>query len=117
MEMKKTASTEIDLSKNSTVSVYVCRWNDGSVQLEFGDYDGDKVWHTFKVEVPNALARSLSEELAKDLNSYDEKMEKQAAEEAAEKAAEEAERIALAHEQDHAVVGELSLEGDEETNS
>ena len=95
MEMKKTASTEIDLSKNSTVSVYVCRWNDGSVQLEFGDYDGDKVWHTFKVEVPNALARSLSEELAKDLDSYDEKMEKQAVEDAAEKAAEEAERIAL----------------------
>ena len=88
MEMKKTASTEIDLSKNSTVSVYVCRWNDGSVQLEFGDFDGDQVWHTFKVEIPNALARSLSEELAKDLDSYDEKMEKQAAEE-------EAERIAL----------------------
>ncbi len=94
MEMKKTASTEIDLSKNSTVSVYVCRWNDGSVQLEFGDYDGDKVWHTFKVEVPNALARSLSEELAKDLDSYDEKMEKQAVEDAAAAEEEAAEREA-----------------------
>ena len=95
MEMKKTASTEIDLSKNSTVSVYVCRWNDGSVQLEFGDYDVDQVWHTFKVEIPNELAHSLSEELVKDLDSYYAKMEKQAAEAAADKAAEEAERIAL----------------------
>ena len=109
MEMKKTASTEIDLSKNSTVSVYVCRWNSGSVQLEFGDYDGDKVWHTFKVEIPNPLARSLSEELAKDLDSYDEKMEKQAAEDAAEKAAEEAERIALEQ-------GVDDLLGNEETS-
>ena len=95
MEMKKTSSMEIDLSKNSTVSVYVCRWNDGSVQLEFGDYDGDKVWHTFKVEVPNALARSMVKEIDKDLDSYDEKMEKQAVEDAADKAAEEAERIAF----------------------
>ena len=110
MEMKKTASTEIDLSKNSTVSVYVCRWNSGSVQLEFGDYDGDKVWHTFKVEIPNPLARSLSEELAKDLDSYDEKMEKQAAEDAAEKAAEEAERIALEQ-------GVEDLLSDEETSA
>jgi hypothetical protein len=94
MEMKKTASIEVDLSKNSTVSVYVCRWNDGAVQLEFGDYDVDQVWHSFKVEIPNALARSLSEELVTDLNSYDKKMEKQAVEDADEKAAEEAERIA-----------------------
>ena len=110
MEMKKTASTEIDLSKNSTVSVYVCRWNDGAVQLEFGDYDGDQVWHSFKVEIPNALARSLSEELAKDLDSYDEKMEKQAVEDAAEKAAEEAEQIALEQ-------GVEDLLGDEETDA
>ena len=94
MEMKQTASTEIKLSANATTSVYVCRWNDGSVQLEFGDYDGDKVWHTFKVEVPNALARSLSEELAKDLDSYDEKMEKQAVEDAAAAEEEAAEREA-----------------------
>ena len=94
MEMKQTASTEVKLSANATTSVYVCRWNDGSVQLEFGDYDGDKVWHTFKVEVPNALARSLSEELAKDLDSYDEKMEKQAVEDAAAAEEEAAEREA-----------------------
>jgi hypothetical protein len=90
MEMKKTASIEVDLSKNSTVSVYVCRWNSGSVQLEFGDYDADQVWHSFKVEIPNELARSLSEELAKDLDTYDTKMKKELAEEATE----EAERIA-----------------------
>jgi hypothetical protein len=94
MEMKKTASIEVDLSKNSTVSVYVCRWNSGSVQLEFGDYDADQVWHSFKVEIPNELARSLSEELAKDLDTYDTKMKKQLAEEFAEEATEEAERIA-----------------------
>ena len=94
MEMKKTASTEIDLSKNSTVSVYVCRWNDGSVQLEFGDYDGDKVWHTFKVEVPNALARSMAKEIDEDLDPYDEKMEKQAVEDAAAAEEEAAEREA-----------------------
>ena len=94
MEMKQTASTEVKLSANATTSVYVCRWNDGSVQLEFGDYDGDKVWHTFKVDVPNALARSLSEELAKDLDSYDEKMEKQAVEDAAAAEEEAAEREA-----------------------
>ena len=94
MEMKKTASTEIDLSKNSTVSVYVCRWNDGSVQLEFGDFDGDHVWHTFKVEIPNELARSLSKELIEDLDSHDKAAETLAAKDAAEEAAEEAERIA-----------------------
>ena len=110
MEMKKTAATEIDLSKNSTVSVYVCRWNDGAVQLEFGDYDADQVWHTFKVEIPNELARSLSKELIEDLDSHDEKMEKQAAEDAAEKAAEEAERIALEQ-------GVEDLLGDEETDA
>ena len=110
MEMKKAASIEVDLSKNSTVSVYVCRWNDGAVQLEFGDYDADQVWHMFKVEIPNKLARSLSEELVKDLDSYDEKMEKQAAEDAAEKAAEEAERIALEQ-------GVEDLLGDEETDA
>ena len=110
MEIKKTASIEVDLSKNATVSVYVCRWNDGSCQLEFGDFDGDKVWHSFKVEIPNALARSLSEELAKDLDSYDKKMEKQAVEDAAEKAAEEAERIALEQ-------GVEDLLSDEETNA
>ena len=110
MEMKQTASTEVKLSANATTSVYVCRWNDGSVQLEFGDYDVDQVWHSFKVEIPNALARSLSEELVTDLNSYDKKMEKQAVEDAAEKAAEEAERIALEQ-------GVDDLLGDEETSA
>ena len=110
MKMKKTASIEVDLSKNATVSVYVCRWNDGSCQLEFGDYDVDQVWHSFKVEIPNALARSLSEELAKDLDSYDKKMEKQAVEDAAEKATEEAERIALEQ-------GVEDLLGNEETDA
>ena len=110
MEMKKTASTEIDLSKNSTVSVYVCRWNDGAVQLEFGDYDVDQVWHSFKVEIPNALARSMVKEVNEDLDSYNKKMEKQAVEDAAEKAAEEAERIALEQ-------GVDDLLGDEETSA
>ena len=94
MEMKKTASTEIDLSKNSTVSVYVCRWNDGAVQLEFGDYDADQVWHTFKLEIPNEIAHSLSKELIEDLDSHDKAAETLAAKDAAEEAAEEAERIA-----------------------
>ena len=110
MEMKKTASIEVDLSKNATVSVYVCRWNDGSCQLEFGDYDGDKVWHSFKVEIPNALARSMVKEVNEDLDSYDKKMEKQAVEDAAEKAAEEAERIALEQ-------GVEDLLSDEETDA
>jgi hypothetical protein len=110
MKMKKTASLEVDLSKNATVSVYVCRWNEGSCQLEFGDYDGDKVWHSFKVEIPNALARSMVKEVNEDLDSYDEKMEKQAVEDAAEKAAEEAERIALEQ-------GVEDLLSDEETSA
>ena len=110
MEMKKAASIEVDLSKNSTVSVYVCRWNEGSCQLEFGDYDGDKVWHSFKVEIPNALARSMVKEVNEDLDSYDKKMEKQAVEDAAEEAAEEAERIALEQ-------GVEDLLGDEETDA
>ena len=110
MEMKKTASIEVDLSKNATVSVYVCRWNDGSCQLEFGDFDGDKVWHSFKVEIPNALARSMVKEIDEDLDSYDKKMEKQAVEDAAEKATEEAERIALEQ-------GVEDLLGDEETDA
>ena len=110
MEMKKTASIEVDLSKNATVSVYVCRWNEGSCQLEFGDFDGDKVWHSFKVEIPNALARSMVKEIDEDLDSYDKKMEKQAVEDAAEKAAEEAERIALEQ-------GVEDLLGDEETDA
>ena len=110
MEMKKTASIEVDLSKNATVSVYVCRWNDGAVQLEFGDYDADQVWHTFKVEIPNELARSLSEELVKDLNSHDKAVETLTAKDAAEKAAEEAERIALEQ-------GVEDLLGDEETDA
>jgi hypothetical protein len=110
MEIKKTASIEVDLSKNATVSVYVCRWNEGSCQLEFGDYDGDKVWHSFKVEIPNALARSMVKEVNEDLDSYDKKMEKQAVEDAADKAAEEAERIALEQ-------GVEDLLSDEETDA
>ena len=110
MKMKKTASLEVDLSKNATVSVYVCRWNEGSCQLEFGDYDADQVWHSFKVEIPNALARSMVKEVNEDLDSYDKKMEKQAVEDAAEKAAEEAELIALEQ-------GVEDLLSDEETNA
>ena len=110
MEMKKSTLTEIDLGDNATTTVYICRWNKGSAQIEFCDYDSDGVWHNFKVEIPNKVARSLVEELVKDLDSYDEKVEKEAAEDAAEKAAEEAERIAIEQ-------GVEDLLGDEETDA
>ena len=74
MEMKKTASTVITFSGNATAGIYVCRWNNGAVQIELGDYDSSGVWQKFEIELPNELARSLSEELVVDLEAYDEKM-------------------------------------------
>jgi hypothetical protein len=94
MEMKQTASTEVKLSANATTSVYVCRWNDGAVQIELGDYDANGVWQKFEIELTNKIARDLVEEIVSDLHDYDEKTAKEAAEHAAEEAAEEAERIA-----------------------
>ena len=94
MEMKQTASTEVKLSANATTSVYVCRWNDGSVQIELGDYDANGVWQKFEIELTNKIARDLVEEIVSDLHDYDEKRAREYAEDAAEKAAEEAERIA-----------------------
>ena len=85
MEMKKTATTAITLSDKASASVYVCRWNNGAVQIELGDYDASGVWQKFEMELPNELARSLVEELVEDLKAYDEKMaEERAAEEEAE---------------------------------
>jgi hypothetical protein len=85
MEMKKTATTVITLSDKATASIYVCRWNNGAVQIELGDYDGSGVWQKFEIELTNELARSLAEELIEDLKAYDEKMaEERAAEEEAE---------------------------------
>ena len=93
MEMKQTASTEVKLSANATTSVYVCRWNDGAVQIELGDYDANGVWQKFEIELTNKIARDLVEEIVSDLHDYDEKMAKEAAE-MAKDAAEEAEQIA-----------------------
>jgi len=85
MEMKKTATTAITLSDKASASVYVCRWNNGAVQIELGDYDASGVWQKFEMELPNELARSLVDELVEDLKAYDEKMaEERAAEEEAE---------------------------------
>ena len=85
MEMKKTATTAITLSDKASASVYVCRWNNGAVQIELGDYDASGVWQKFEMELPNELARSLVDELIEDLKAYDEKMaEERAAEEEAE---------------------------------
>jgi len=85
MEMKKTATTAITLSDKASASVYVCRWNNGAVQIELGDYDASDVWQKFEMELPNELARSLVDELVEDLKAYDEKMaEERAAEEEAE---------------------------------
>jgi len=74
MEMKKTATTAITLSDKASASVYVCRWNNGAVQIELGDYDASGVWQKFEMELPNELARSLVDELIEDLKAYDEKM-------------------------------------------
>ena len=85
MEMKKTATTAITLSDKASASVYVCRWNNGAVQIELGDYAASGVWQKFEMELPNELARSLVDELVEDLKAYDEKMaEERAAEEEAE---------------------------------
>ena len=89
MEMKKTATTAITLSDKATASIYVCRWNNGAVQIELGDYDSSGVWQKFEIELPNELARSLSEELVVDLEAYDEKMAEERAAEVEERAAEE----------------------------
>ena len=81
MEMKKTATTAITLGDKATAGIYVCRWNNGAVQVELGDYDSYGVWQKFEIELPNELARSMVEELVEDLKAYDKKMEEERLEE------------------------------------
>ena len=79
MEIKKSESLNVELSKNTSASVYVHGWG-SQVDLDFSDHDMNGTQHNVEVKIPLDLARELAESLVKGLADFDEKQAEKAAE-------------------------------------
>ena len=91
MKIEKKEKLEVELSKVANCSVYVHTYAE-TVDFDFSDTDFHGVRHDVEINMPLALARTVADELAAGIASYDQKQAEKAAEvEAAEaeKAAEE----------------------------